>query len=129
MKNKPWNIILGNIYSRCRFCYNIAAIFAKWENGNHLFCQSLLPSWPSLSIYKSKIWSRPDGICGILYFKFNRIDAINIFTKFEIIQCLNIIYKWKMKLFKDNVSCFSFWRQSHKTVGTFQQEEGTQLVP
>ena len=55
-------------------CYYIQIKCSKWENWNHLFCRKI----SFLIDVEVKLWSRPDCICGTLYFKFSGIDVINI---------------------------------------------------
>ena len=52
-----------------------------------------------------KEWSTPSCICGILYFKLNRIYAINKITNLKIIKWSNIIYITEREI----KGCLTFW--------------------
>jgi hypothetical protein len=69
---------------------------SHWENWNNLilFCRKvsfLTALIINFEVYVN-VWSRPICICGILYYKLNRIDPINKITKLNKYLVKDIIY-------------------------------------
>ena len=89
--HKPWNIVSTERYIlhmqvllECRYIWIERS---QWGNWNHLFCRNVR-SKPPLTVnfeVEIKVLTRPICICGVLFFKLNRIDVINEITKPRII--------------------------------------------